>query len=174
MCVVAQSDQRIIEPVDIEQSYADTLLAEFCLGGGVKHLIERADGSGQGNGGVGVIDHVGLPLGEILDENLLLATRIDWMLLDERGNRHANGVAARIHEGICHRLHETSVTATVDESVATLGEYAAKVAGGSFDFLGRMTRTAEYGDRCFIHSGVYFTMNGKSKDVDQLLNSSAM
>src|SRR5690606_1130856 len=102
--------------------------AELDPGHHLDGLLQRAYAAGEGDEGVGFVEHGALPRMHVVGDDLFAGRERDLPLLEEAGD-DAEDVAARREHGAGEDAHETDRAAAIDEPDAGLGEDRAEPLG---------------------------------------------
>ena len=109
--------------------------AELLPGQLLHQFLQRADAAGQGDEGVGTLEHQPLALVHVGRDDHLLNALQGVLAGGQKVRDDAGDGAAMIEHGGRHRAHQPDRTAAIDEADVVLGEGLAQCDGG-FDEAG--------------------------------------
>ena len=119
--VVKQGDQRVPATIDIKEDDGAPMVADGLGGRHGEDLVERADATGQGDEGIGLVHEQRLAVGKVVawyfDVEVAGASSA---LLDD-GWDDTDRSPALVFDGTGHTLHQSRITSAEDKGVAFAG-----------------------------------------------------
>lgn len=124
-----EDEQGFPEAVNVGHENGLGVAAELGPGELLDEFLQSADPAGQGDEGIGALEHELLAGVHVGHDNHVIRTLKHDFALFEKFRDDASDFAAMIDNGACDRAHEADIAAAIDEADAGFSQVNAEFAG---------------------------------------------